>query len=251
MTKSDTSSLLRFLFEEEPELAVPAECLDSLHAYIEIELAGENADVQYPQIQPCLQSDPVFYQLYEAAKEILMMEQENTLLDPPETAVVDEAFLESILTVEPTTKQYRMQWHLNQLGHLIVQLSSTFIDNTREGLAQFTDKPPAQPALILAGELRSSSEQLPQFSLKGAVEDIDVDIKLEQTQNDPSLCQITVNVDIPSREGWPNLADTTITIRRGETEVGQRMTDPYGTAIFTDIAVTDLDYLIFEIVPST
>ncbi len=88
-----------------------------------------------------------------------------------------------------------------------------------------------------------------QLSLKEAVEDLEVTITAEEAREDMAYCTVMVEVDIPSRGGWPNLADTEVTIKRGESEPETALTDAFGKAVFTGIATTELAHLVFEINP--
>jgi hypothetical protein len=85
------------------------------------------------------------------------------------------------------------------------------------------------------------------FSLKGAIEDLAVAIAAEEQRDDPTRCTLFVDVDIPSQGGWPNLAGTEVTLKRGDATLEARRTDAYGKVVFEGIAVEDLAALIFEI----
>ncbi len=248
MTELDVRSLLQFVFDvDEPELAVDLDCQHLLHAYIEAELAGGNSAEQYPQVQSCIEADKAFRPTYEELKEVLRLEQQNALVEPPIPARLETSFFEA--NSPPVHKQYQLQWYLNELGHLIVHLTGQLVDSAKEGVSQLQESMTRQPGLIMAGELRSAPSQLPQFSLKGIVEDIEVEIQAKETKSDPTTCQIEVQVNIPSRGGWPNLGNIRVTLRQEDKELDNRLTNAFGAATFKNVALADLDYLVFEIAP--
>ena len=60
---------------------------------------------------------------------------------------------------------------------------------------------------------------------------------------------VIVEVSIPSRGGWPNLADTNVTLKRDDLELETQLTDAFGKAVFEGICTDDLAHLVFEIKP--
>ena len=133
-------------------------------------------------------------------------------------------------------------WRLDDLGRLVIEFSTELVRVLRS--------PALQPAYATAG-LKSDRAQriLCQFSLKEAVEDVEVTITVEENQRDPTNCTIIVEVDIPSRGGWPNLAGTKVTLKRGELELETQLTDAFGKAVFEGVATSALPHLVFEITP--
>ncbi len=110
-------------------------------------------------------------------------------------------------------------------------------------------RPPSlQPALT---GLKSDVSQrvICQISLKEAVKDLEVTITAEEKHSDPTCCTVIVQVNIPSRGGWPNLGGTYVTLKRGEQELETQQTDAFGKTVFEGIHTEDLGYLVFEITP--
>ncbi len=250
MTELDVQTLLQFVFEaDESESTINPDCQHLLHAYIEVELAGENGAEQYPQVHNCIETDPTFRQSYEELKELLHLEQQGTFVEPPIPGNFDRDFLESGAPQEH--KRYQLQWYLNELGHLIVHLTGQLIDSAKESVEQVQASLANQPRPVLAGELRSTLSQLPQFSLKGVVDDMEVQIQAKEIKDDATACQIKVQVNIPSRGGWPNLGKISVALRQGEQDLGTRLTNAFGIVTFPPVELKALDYLVFEIVPPT
>jgi hypothetical protein len=117
-------------------------------------------------------------------------------------------------------------------------------------LVRTLQAPAYQPAYA-AARLKSGRSQrvLCRFSLKEAIEDLEVTITAEERRDDPAQCTVIVEVNVPSRGGWPNLAGTQVTLRRGEQELETQLTDAFGKAVFEDIRTEDLANLVFEITP--
>lgn len=254
MTNPDTNSLLRFIFEEADETTVPNECDELLHAYIEFELAEGTAASKYPQVHECIETLPNFRLLYEEVKALLIAEKTSTFIDSPETAILPEAFVESFVRQKPEKiKQYRVQWNVTDAGRLIIQLTGKLVDSVRKHSELIPNSLDVQKqaSLILAGGVRSSPRQLPQFELKGIVDDMEVEIKSQDSKQGADYCQIVVRVNIPSRGGWPNLADTEVVLRQEKKQIGKRFTDAHGIVIFPTVLIEALDKLSFEISPST
>jgi hypothetical protein len=106
----------------------------------------------------------------------------------------------------------------------------------------------APPAFATA---RHKSTQAPaviyQFTLNDAADDLEVVMMAERARNTPDRCTVTVDVNIPSRGGWPNLAGTRVLLRRQGLLVAEQLTDAYGKAIFSGIMIDDLSLLVCEI----
>ncbi len=99
-----------------------------------------------------------------------------------------------------------------------------------------------QPAM-----LKSSAPVGLCYELSDELEDLRVRIEAEPQRDDPQRMAVEVEVDIPSRGGWPHLAGTIVTLRRGEAVLDQQETDPFGKALFDDVPAADLPQLVFEI----
>ena len=89
------------------------------------------------------------------------------------------------------------------------------------------------------------------YALTGQLDDLNVRINVEPSRRDPQRTTVEVEVDIPSRGGWPNLAGNVVTLGRGaEQLLEEQETDAFGRALFEDVSVEDLPLLVFEIAVS-
>ena len=87
------------------------------------------------------------------------------------------------------------------------------------------------------------------YQLAGQIDDLDVRISAEAQRRDPQLLTLEVAVDIPSRGGWPHLAGSVVTLRRGADLIDEQETDAFGKAVFDNVPTADLPLILFEITP--
>lgn len=247
MNDQEIERLLQFVFEDEASTtAVPDECQHLLHAYVETELAGGNAAIQFPSVQACLETMPAFREAYEELKAFLEMEQAGLLADPGTLPGLDEAFLRELLEEETAVSSPPHPaplWHFNKLGQLMIQLADYF----HQAAAEYRPTSPS-PTDRLAGALRSAAEG-PSFVLND-VEDHEIKVQLvslDQVREEGSL-EVTVN--IPSRGGWPNLGETAVSLHTPTSPSRTRLTDPAGRVLFRNVPLADLNDLTIEIAPS-
>jgi hypothetical protein len=160
-------------------------------------------------------------------------------MEPPRYPVPELSFLRQDRSPQPI----HIPWRLDELaGRLIIEFSAE--------LLRVLQSPAYQPADATVGlKSKKSSRTLCQLSLKEAVKDLEVTITAEETRDDPSRCTVIVEVNIPSRGGWPNFADTEVVLKRDEQELETQLTDAFGEAVFEGIATDDLAHLVFEITP--
>jgi hypothetical protein len=240
----EKEKLLR-MFEEvfnlEAQMISCDECGDQLGAYIDMELDGQDPASQLLDVSQHLQHCPDCRREYLEARDILEMDRRRELVEPPSYPTFDLSFLESQVAKPPATSP-KPHWRWDQLGRLIIEFSAELLRALR--------LPTYRPAYAGA-RLKSerSSRILCQLSLKEAVEDLEVTITAEEMRADPAHCTVIVAVNIPSREGWPNLAGTEVMLKRGELELNTQTTDAYGEVVFEGIATDDLAHLVFEITP--
>lgn len=129
-------------------------------------------------------------------------------------------------------------WRLNNLGRLIVEFSAELLRSW-------------QPLLAPAGVKSSQSTNLLyQITVSDADPNLIVTITAEQMAALPTHCLISVNVDIPSRGGWPNLAGSEVVLRYAEQILATQQTDAFGKVVFEDLEIDQLPGLLFEIMPN-
>lgn len=251
MNHSDYNSLLRYIFDQHPDEEFPAECENLLHAYIEQELAGVNADLMYPQVKGCIDNSSAFRELYDSVKTYMINEQNDALIEPviPEP---DINFIRSLIKKPASNdepKVYFMNWDYKETGQLIVHLRGK-LHQAGERLLKNEQESISPGELLLAGSLMGEPNKLPHFQLKGTAKDIDVEIKTLPIEGDSESCKIAVQVNIPSRGGWPKLKNTRVSLSKIDESIQTLLTDPFGVVVFNNIPIEDLDYLMFEILPS-
>ncbi len=78
---------------------------------------------------------------------------------------------------------------------------------------------------------------------------MEVTITAEAEPGDSAYCTLAVEVNIPGKGGWPHLAGTTVTLKRGETVLGVRQTDAFGLVLFERVPQGELAHLALEITP--
>ena len=203
-------------------------CEELLPEYLAAVIEGEASGPRWRRIAQHLTTCPYCAAEYQTLSELAAPTPPAPV--GPSRPKPDLSFLQA----EPAPSG----WHWDQWGRLIVQLS-----------AQLFQGGPA-PILRTAG-LRAPgpvSQSLGQVTLN-ASEDLEVIITAEAPRRRPSARQLTIQVNIPSRGGWPHLAGTEVTLKQGDQILAVQETDAHGETIFENIAAADLPQLIFEIVP--
>lgn len=241
MINQDLKRILAFL-KDDDDIVDPS-CRNLLHAYIDAELANEDAASRYPEVAACLAASAQFREEYEIVKTLLAQEADNEWIQPPITADFDFTYLK---TARPPRPQYTLSWVLNRIGNLVIELSTKLAD--RPYMAPLS--PEQEPQLIVSGAFRSEQQQLTHFLLKGAIDDLEVEIMAEEQEGDATQCQLIVGVNIPSKGGFPNLAHTKIIMRQEEADPVVQQTDAFGKTVFRQVAITALGHLTFEIIPA-
>lgn len=139
--------------------------------------------------------------------------------------------------------------HWKEAGQVIIQLVDETLDTFTRTLKQGLQPPTGQLAY---GGSRSGKPDgyLFQLTLKEGVEDLEVTITAETKHNNPQQCTVMVEVDIPSRGGWPNLAGTEVTLKQNELTLHAQTTDAFGRTVFQEINIDEQTQLTFKITPS-
>jgi hypothetical protein len=104
---------------------------------------------------------------------------------------------------------------------------------------------------LALGRLRTSKslDALFQLALQEGIEDLEVTVTATVKRSDPNHCTVTIEVNIPSRGGWPNLANTEVVLKRDDSIVATHITDAFGKTVFEKVATDELAKLSFEITP--
>ena len=161
--------------------------------------------------------------------ELIALAQGERGTEPPSYPALDLSFLNPAIS---------RPWRLEGLGRLVIEFTAELLAGLRMG----------GPALTPVGlKTDAPPTELRPFTLVGEVEDEDITITLELERGEPTRCTVIVQVDIPSRGGWPNLGGTLVTLRRGAVTLGSQATDDLGNAVFKRVASDDLAQLVFVI----
>ena len=156
-------------------------------------------------------------------RALLALEQSGELAAPPLAATFDFSYLPATTAAAASEPQPAGQpWRLDALGRLIIQFSAELL----RGLQM----PSLQPSY-----LKSGAPQPLTYALTGAVDDLDVRVNAEPARNDPARYEVEVEVEIPSRGGWPNLAGSVVALFVEDEEVDRQETDAFGKALFEDV----------------
>ena len=247
-----TDKILNELFVNDWQAVANGSIEQELYAYIDAELSGRDAQVEFPALFAEIVRSRRTQELYKELKTLLQAEKEGRLEVPPVHHRFNFAYLKTDLKTVAETEEKHIEaapatsisipWHFNKLGRLVIDFSTQLLDSL------------VPPTAQLAGikSVRSKAgKTLVDYMLDAAKEDLQVQIVARELSSDPSLCTVTVKVDVPSRGGWPNLGETMVTLTIGAAEPKQssqsQLTDAFGEAHFENINVTDLPNLQFEI----
>jgi hypothetical protein len=203
-------------------------CQERLPEYVSV-AAAARADTSWRAVTLHLAICPQCAAAYDELIELIALAQGERGLEPPPYSVPALSFL------DPTKSR---PWYLEGLNRLVIEFTSELLAGLRM----------AGPALAPVGlKADAPAAVLQPFTLVGEVEDQDVIISVEPARGEPARWTVIVQVDIPSRGGWPNLGGTLVTLGRGAATLGSQATDDFGTAVFERIATDDLGRLVFVI----
>ena len=139
------------------------------------------------------------------------------------------------------------EWqHLKEAGQVIIRLIGEALNTATLNLPQGLQPAADRPAF---GRLRGS-QPLFEVALREEIDDFEAVIIVDTSRKDPTHCAITVEVNILSRGGWPNLANTEVKLKQNEVVLATQVTNAYGRTVFSNITTDELTKLNFEITPS-
>lgn len=221
---SPTQSILRALFEDETFPTPDCRgCQDQLSAYVEADLAGNDAAAAFPTVHAHLAGCATCQRAHAELRTLLALEQSGRLVEPPVAATFDFRYLpRQAVTPQSEAQPSSQPWRLDALGRLIIKFSAELL----RGL----QGPALQPSY-----LKSDAPQPLTYTLTGAVDDLDLRINAEPARGDPDRYDVEVEVDVPSRGGWPNLAGSVVALYVKDEEVDRQETDAFGKALFENV----------------
>lgn len=235
MTSASDEPLLRALRPAEEDTLVCAECLEQVSDYIAAETNGQAAEARWDALRRHLQQCPHCAAI--AADLLDLARLADAAAGPPPGAYPgpDLRFLRPPAPPTPA-------WRLDELGRLIIHLSTGLLDRLR--------LPPPAPGLAWAGhKSAAAAPHTRSLTLSEVGEDLEVTIMVTALPTPPERAQITIEVRIPSRGGWPNLADSGVTMLRRNAPAESQLTDAFGKAVFSGVAIVDLEGMEFVISP--
>ncbi len=226
--------LIWVLLTDETDVLTCEKCLDQLPDYLQSKMDGAGGAPQWHEVSLHLATCP--YCAIELAElsQLVALSNSNQLRELPRYPVPDLSFLHPKDT-KSTSLTDNIIWRLDELGRLLIDLSDDLIRAFQLSAQQ------------LAPVKSTSSRILCALTLAQAVEDMEVEILAEEERRDPIHCKVSITINMPSRGGWPNLAGSEVMIKEGEQELGTKITDAHGTAVFRKIATDSLPDLTFTI----
>ena len=250
MQQAEIFRLLRqILVTEDAEDRVPAQDAPchieqyELPGYIEMEFNGEDPVSRYPTLHARLADCEQCQTAYTEIKELLLMEQTGVMVDPPSSAQFDLSYLQHSSAQETEHSSVEsikeritdgVKWHLSAAGRMWVQLSDHLMANSTS-----LD---IQPAFT-----KSSGAELFKISSQNLAPDMVITVTGRELQNRPEQCSLAVDVDIPSRGGWPNLAGAEVVLTIEAETVDSKLTDAFGGCLFDGIEKRDLPRVRLQI----
>ncbi len=227
---SQVQAILQALFEDEGFPSPPcAPCQEQLAAYVDAELAGQPAGVRFPTVAAHIGQCAACQQAYQELKALLALERSGELATPPLAPAFDFGYLPP--QPAPSSAQPAGRpWRWDELGRLVIQW-------TAELLASLSG-PALQPAM-----LKSAAPAGLRYELTDELDDLRVRIDAEPQRGDPTQWTVEVDVDIPSRGGWPHLAGNLVTLRSGADLIDEQETDAFGKVVFENVPAVDLPQL--------
>ncbi len=220
--------LVRALLIADEDQVTCEECQDELPEYLQAEAEGHATMPRWRPVELHLDLCPHCTEIYAELHLLAALAEGGQGIDPPDYPVLSLAFLQP---PQPPKKS----WHLDDLGRLIIVFSADLLRSM-------------QPPPLLVGTKSASGSDTPrEYVFTNEVDDLNVTVTIEPLKDDRTHCMITVDVDVPSRGGWPNLADIEVMLKHDETELDTCYTDAFGKAVFEDIATADLEHVVIEI----
>lgn len=228
--------LFNALNSDKEDILICNDCEARLPDYSQAVTMGQGDDPAWADVRLHLNICPHCSRLYAELVDLTALAEGETGVEPSAYPVPNLEFLAAKKPMSPP--KVGDFWRLDEVGRLLINFSTDLIR---------AFQPPAQ---AMAGlKKRDAEKVLYQLAWAEADADLEVSITVKEQRRDATRCTIIVEVDIPSRDGWPNLADTDVILKKDEAIIKADVTDAFGQVVFEGIAVETLPQLIFEIVP--
>jgi hypothetical protein len=237
--ESRVGHLIRALRTPERDRLVCRECEERLPGYIEIVTSGHTGEARWSPVKRHLETCAHCSEVYTDLAEMIALAEGQQGVEPPGYPTPELSFLRP-----KRTKQQQSAgkpWHRDALGRLVIAFSDELLRSLR----------PRRVAFATARQKADATVQtLWRYELAEAATNLEVTLTAQQARDNPSRCSITVEVNILSRGGWPNLAGSEVTLRQGDLNLETQETDAFGKALFEEIAMEELPRLVFAIHPA-
>lgn len=205
---------------------------NELTAYVEAELNGQPVAALYPELKQALDECENCHTAYLELKELLQLVQKDELVEPAAPATFDFSYLKRATAAPPPISTWEQSinhvtWRLLNLKKLVVSLSDDFIQSL-------------QTPSLQATTLKSVGDDLFQLVSPAMAPDMAVTISARAKRRQPDRYVIGIDVQIPSRGGWPNLGGSSVTLLVDGQAVETRETDAFGKVLFDGVGHADL-----------
>lgn len=225
--------LLQALAAEGEDQMTCDECEAFLPEYL---LAEEDGEVQQDRWRPValhLLVCPHCSSEHTALSAMGRMELDEQGAEPIHYPVPDLSFLRGAR--RKTAQPQADFWHLDDLGRLIIRLAAALLPPPTRLAPAYALREEGEASAPEAGGRRS----LGRLSLGSpTLDDLQVDVTVLPSKDDPTLCVVVARVETPSR--WPDVAGSEVTLVT-EDAVSTVVTDESGEATFRRVALAALE----------
>ncbi|MEZ4707633.1 MAG: hypothetical protein R3A44_10525 [Caldilineaceae bacterium] len=215
---------------------------NELAAYVDAELNGQPVATEFPQLHAALDTCETCRTAYLELKHLLQLEQAGELREPSRPGKFDFSYLKSAVSTngKPSAALFHLTmpilaertvddvtWRLTELRRMVVTFSEEFVAAL-------------QPKSLQYATLKSAGDELFRVDSADMADDLNVTVSARAKRRDADQYVVSVDAQIPSRGGWPNLAGTNVTLLVDGQAVATRQTDAFGKAVFDAVARNDL-----------
>ncbi len=208
-------------------------CLSQLHDYVVTQQAGEDIQRQFAWTRQHLDSCVACAEAYGRLYEMILAEEQNQLAQPEHVPAPDLSFLAvtphlpTLLGQAIQQRGQRLTLQLNQL------LTGLLVPSPQAALTRSTGQGRYSQKL-----LELMPDQLPDAPLP-----LTLTAFADEEQSGRCLVEVTVE---PPGISWPDLAGRKV-ILTVEASAQTAETDEWGTAVFPNILIQDLDTLRLDV----
>lgn len=221
------------MLRQQPNEADCRVCLSQLHDYVVAQQAQEDVQTRFAWTRQHLDSCVACAEVYGQLYEMVLAEAQNQLPQPEHIPAPDLSFLTAVphlpTALNQAIQQTRQRFSL-QLNELLASLLAPL---PQAALTRSTDGGRYGQKL-----LELTPEQLPEAALP-------LTLTAYGDQDQPGRCLVEVTVEPPGLS-WPDLAGREVQLTTGEQTLTAQ-TDEWGTAVFPDILILDLDTLRLDV----